>query len=50
MNEYDVFFEEGNITTIIGLPKHGMTNMSLLLLERMHEKGYRIYTNVKVLK
>ena len=43
---WDVFFEDGNINTIIGRPKMGKTNVTVDMATRAIEKGYNVYSNI----
>ena len=43
---WDVFFEDGNINTIIGRPKMGKTNVTVDMATRAIERGYNVYSNI----
>jgi len=39
---WDIFFEDGNINTVIGRPKMGKTNVTVDMATRAIEKGYNV--------
>ena len=43
---WDIFFEDGNINTIIGRPKTGKTNVMVDMATRAIERGYTVYSNI----
>ena len=43
---WDVFFEDGNINTIIGRPKMGKTNVTVDMAFRAIERGYTVLSNI----
>ena len=46
MSFWDVFFEDGNINTVIGRPKMGKTNVTVDMATRAIERGYNVYSNI----
>lgn len=47
---YDRLLAEGPIVTEYGKLGCGMTSANIYLTEKMLEKGYKIYTNVRFVK
>ena len=43
---WDVFFEEGNINTVISRPKMGKTNLTVDMAYKAIEHGYTVYSNI----
>ena len=43
---WDVFFEDGNINTVIGRPKMGKTNVTVDMATRATERNYNVYSNI----
>ena len=43
---WDVFFEEGNINSVISRPKMGKTNLTVDMAYRAIEHGYNVYSNI----
>jgi len=43
---WDVFFEEGNINTLISRPKMGKTNATVDMAFHAVEHGYHVYSNI----
>jgi len=46
MSFWDVFFEDGNINTIIGRPKMGKTNATVDMAFKAIEHGYTVLSNI----
>ena len=46
MSFWDVFFEDGNINTIIGRPKMGKTNVTVDMAFKAIEHGYTVLSNI----
>lgn len=46
MSFWDVFFEDGNINTIVGRPKLGKTNVTVDMAHKAIEHGYTVLSNI----
>ena len=46
MSFWDVFFEEGNINTVVGRPKLGKTNLAVDMGFKAIERGYTVLSNI----
>lgn len=50
MSFWDVFFEDGNVNTVIGPPKRGKTNACVDMGDKLINHGYTVLSNIMFFK
>lgn len=50
MQDQSILFTEGNKNATFAHPRAGMTNSSILIMEKLLTEGYQIFSNIELVK